>query len=312
MPGRDGTARDGSYSFSLNNISPLYAGQTNLDLLAWFNVQLLYQKYLDVGLHVNTEWMADPSLNPDTTMNAKSYSAASASHLSVVGAEINATFPRFGHLWLSPSFISVKNGWALGTGTEVMHGLGGLGVAQNYLAWTGSPTDSTGTGSMLNVGFTYENSLSNIAGKARGSMLPDLTFSAFALYSASKLTLPTGSMVSQNEIKQLKYGADATAQLSEWIGFMLRGDIVVYDLNNPGYIFGAITGRVQFSSHFLSSERIYLQYSRYKYGDKMVLNGVWPWGQSLVQGSSVIQQAPAYSRKTPDENVIKLQSEIAF
>jgi len=307
-----GTARDGSYSFSLNNISPLYAGQTNLDLLAWLNIQLLYQKYLNVGLHVNTEWMADPSLNPDTTMNAKSYSAASASHLSVAGAEVNASLPRWGHLWLSPSFISVKNGWALGTGTEVMHGLGGLGVAQNYLAWTGSPGDSTGTGSMLNFGFMYENTLSNMAGKARGSMLPDLSFSAFGLYSAAKLALPGGSMISQNEIRQFKYGADATVQLSEWIGFMLRGDVVNYDMDHDGYIFAAVTGRVQFASHFLSSERIYLQYSRYVYGDRMVLNGVWPWGQSLVQGSSVIQQAPAYSRKTPDENVVKLQSEIAF
>lgn len=307
-----GTARDGSYSFSLNNISPLYAGQTNLDLLAWFNLELLYQKYLKVGLHVNTEWTADPSLNADTTMNAKSYSAASASHLSVAGAEINVTPPRFGHLWISPSFISVKNGWALGTGTEVMHGLGGLGVAQNYLAWTGSPTDSTGTGSMLNFGFMYENTLSNIAGKARGSMLPDLAFSAFGLYSASKLALPAGSMISQDKIRQFKYGADATVQVSEWIGFMLRGDVVNYDLDHDGYILAAVTGRVQFASHFLSSERIYLQYSRYVYGDKMVLNGIWPWGQSLVQGSSVIQQAPAYSRKAPDENVVKLQSEIAF
>src|SRR3569623_1650191 len=129
--------------------------------------------------------MADTSLNPDTTLNPKSYSAASESHLSVAGAEVNVNEPRLGHLWFAPSYISVKNGWALGTGTEVMHGLGGLGVAQIYLAWTGRPTDSTGTGSMLNLGFMYENALSNMAGKARGSMLSDLSFSACGLYSAS-------------------------------------------------------------------------------------------------------------------------------
>jgi hypothetical protein len=44
----------------------------------------------------------------------------------------------------------------------------------------------------------------------------------------------------------------------------------------------------------------------------MVLNANWPWNQSLVQGSSVIQQAPAYSGSKPDANVVKLQSEIAF
>ena len=65
------------------------------------------------------------------------------------------------------------------------------------------------------------------------------------------------------------------------------------------------------SSHFLSSERIYLQYSRYKYGDNMVLGGKWPWGAPLVAGSDVLQAGP-YSGMTPDQNVVKLQAEIAF
>jgi hypothetical protein len=307
-----GTSREGSYNFSLNNISPLYAGQTNLDLMTWLNLQVLFQKYVDAGLHFNTEWMADPSLIPDTVMNPKSYTAASEAHLSVVGGEINVTAPHAGHLWVSPSFISVRNGWALGNGTEVMHSLGGLGVAQNYLAWTGSPTDSTGSGTMFNLGFLYENTLSGVLDRPRGAVLPDLAVSIFGLYMDASLDLPSGSSIQQNKIRQLKYGADAVLQAADWIGLMLRGDLVNYDMDHPGYVFAIATARVQLASHFLSSERIYVQYSRYFYGDKMVLNAVWPWGQSLVQGSSVIQQAPAYSMKTPDENVIKLQSEIAF
>jgi hypothetical protein len=307
-----GTSRDGSYSFTLQNISPLYAGQTNLDLIAWANLQLIYQKYVDAGLHVNTEWMADPSLIPDTVMNPKSYTAASQSHLSVAGAEVNVTLPYFGHLWISPSFISVRNGWALGTGTEVMHSLGGFGVAQNYLALTNSPTDSTGSGSMINLGFMYENTLSGFLGRPRGSMLPDVTVSLFGLYADASLDLPSTTTIQQNKLRQFKYGLDATLQLAEWIGLMLRGDLVNYDLDHGGYTFGALTGRVQVASHFMSSERIYLQYSRYIYGDNIALNKLWPWGQSLVAGSSVIQQAPAYSGKKPDENVVKLQAEIAF
>jgi hypothetical protein len=307
-----GTSRDGSYNFTLNNISPLYASQTNLDLMAWFNLQVVYKKVADVSLHVNTEWMADPSLIPDTVMNPKSYTSASESHLSVVGGEANLRLPYAGHLWLSPSFISVRNGWALGDGTEVMHSLGGVGFAENYLAWTGSPTDSTGSGSMLAFGFLYEDSLSEVLGKSRGSMLPDLAVSVFGLYAGSSLDLPAGTTLTQNKIRQFKYGADATLQLADWVAFMIRGDLVNYDLDHNGYVFAALTARVQVASHFLSSERMYIQYSRYVYGDKMVLNATWPWGQSLVQGSSVIQQAPAYSGKTPDENVIKMQSEIAF
>jgi hypothetical protein len=313
-----GTARDGSYNFTLNNISPLYASQTNLDLMAWLNLQIVYQKLFDVGLHVNTEWMADPSLIPDAVMMPKSYTPASESHLSVAGAEINLRIPKAGHLWLSPSYISVRNGWALGQGTEVMHSLGGMGFAQNYLALTNSPTDSTGSGSMLAFGFLYENTLSEVLGKPRGSMLPDLAVSLFCLYAGASLDLPATTtlrqfnFLKQDKLKQFKYGADATLQLADWVAFMLRGDFVNYDLDQNGYVFAAVTTRLQFASHFLSSERIYFQYTRYIYGDNMVLNASWPWNQSLVQGSSVIQQAAAYSGKKPDENVVKLQSEIAF
>src|SRR5262245_2058957 len=92
----------------------------------------------------------------------KSYMAASVAHLTVVGGEVNVRVPYVGHFWLSPSFIHVRNGWALASaGTEVMHGLGGLGVATNYLAWTGSPGDSTGSGTLFNVGFLYEGTLSD-------------------------------------------------------------------------------------------------------------------------------------------------------
>jgi hypothetical protein len=313
-----GTARDGSYNFTINNISPLYAGQTNLDLMAWVNLQLVYQKILDVSLHANTEWTSDPSLNPDTMMMPKSYTAESDAHLSVAGAEMNLRIPQAGHLWLSPSYISVRNGWALGQGTEVMHSLGGFGFAQNYLALTNSPTDSMGSGSMLAFGFMYENTLSEVLGKTRGSMLPDVAVSLFGLYAGASLDLPTGTtlrsfnFLKNDKLKQFKYGADVTVQLADWVAFMLRGDIVNYDLDQNGYIFAAVTTRLQFASHFLSSERIYFQYTRYIYGDNIVLNANWPWTQSLVQGSSVIQQAAAYSGSKPDANVVKLQSEIAF
>jgi hypothetical protein len=95
---------------------------------------------------------------------------------------------------------------------------------------------------------------------------------------------------------------------------MLRFDFVNYDLDHPGFVFDSITGRAIIASHFLSSERIYFQYSRYKYGDKMTLAGSWPLtagGGPLVAGSNVLQEGP-YAGMTPDENVVKIQAEVAF
>jgi hypothetical protein len=61
----------------------------------------------------------------------------------------------------------------------------------------------------------------------------------------------------------------------------------------------------------MSGERIYVQFSHYKYGDKMVLAGTWPWASPLVAGSTVLQEGP-YAGQKPDANVIKVQADIAF
>jgi hypothetical protein len=280
-------------------------------LLTWENVQLKYNKNIDVSLHYNTEWTADPNLTQQTTPG-KSYSDAKQAHVTVGGAEANFRGRGAGHLWISPSYISVRNGWALANGgTEVMHGLGGVGLATNYLGWTNTPTSSSGSGSLINLGFMYENSLSGLNGDEVGRVFPDVSLSVFGLFTRSKLTLPPGSMFPQDTFKQVKYGADVTLQTRSWLGFMFRYDLVNLDMDHGGYIFSGITARASVSSHFLSSERIYLQYTRYIYGDKMNLAGTWPWGAPLVAGNDIVQAGP-YSGRRPDNNVLKMQAEIAF
>jgi hypothetical protein len=179
------------------------------------------------------------------------------------------------------------------------------------LAWSNSPTNSSGSGSLLNLGFLYENSLSGISGKPRGGAMPEVTLNVFGLMANASLDLPPGSVVTQDTIKQLKYGADVTVQALPWLAFMLRWDEVNYNLDDSGYVFSSITPRVTFSSHMLSGESIYIQYSRYRYGDRMLLAGTWPWGEPLVAGSHIIQGGP-YADQKPDMDVIKLQASVAF
>jgi hypothetical protein len=179
------------------------------------------------------------------------------------------------------------------------------------LGWDQSPPNSTGTGSSLNVGFLYENSLSSVLGKKRGEVMPEVTLNVFGLFIDANLDLPAASVISQDHIGQMKYGADVTVQPLKWLGFMLRWDEVNYNLDDTGYVFSAITPRVTFSSNFLSSESIYIQYSRYRYGDNMVVAGKWPWGQDLVAGSRIIQGG-TYAGEKPDMDVVKLQASVAF
>jgi hypothetical protein len=309
-----GTGRDGSFGYGVAANSPLYASTVGADLIAYGNVRLRYKKNVDISVHYNNEWTRDPYLTAAASpTDGKAYSQAADAHLSVVGAEASLTSPYLGHLWISPSYISVKNGWALGGGggTEVMHAQGGLGIATNYLAWTNSPTDSTGTGSMFNLGFLYENSFSSICGKTPGSLKHDLKLNVFGLLADAKIDLPAGTTLSQTAIKQFKIGADLTEQALDWLGVTLRWDSVNYDTQHPGYIFSAITARLSVYSHFLSSESIYLQYTRYNYGDRMNLAGKWPWGSPLVAGTDVIQGG-TYQGQKPDMDVIKLQATVAF
>ena len=303
-----GTNRDGSWNSTL---PPLYSTTTGVDLLTYENIQVSYKKYVDAGLHFNTMWTADPNLTQQTTPG-KAFTDASNAHLTVLGGEANLRAPHAGHLWVSPSFISAKNGWALANGgTEVMHSLGGAGIATNYLGWNNTPSSATGTGTMFNLGFMYENSLSGVQGREPGSHFPEVTASVFGLLSRSKLDLPTGSTFPQNTLNEFKAGADVTVQALNWLGVMLRYDSVNLDTDHPGYVFSAVTARAIFSSRFLSRERVYVQYSRYRYGDYMVLDGTWPWGSPLVAGTD-ITQAGAYANTRADYNVVKLQAEATF
>ena len=138
-----------------------------------------------------------------------------------------------------------------------------------------------------------------------------MTLNVFGLLADVTLDLPAGSAISQDRIGQFKYGADLELQALDWLAFMLRWDEVNYNLDHAGYVFSSITPRVTFSSHFLSGESIYIQYSRYRYGDQMVLAGKWPWGTQMVAGSDIVQGG-TYTGDKPDMDVVKLQAEVAF
>jgi hypothetical protein len=310
-----GTNRDGSYNFTATN-TPLYNGRTGVDLIAYGHVQVSYRKFVDLGLHYNYTFTRDPNITADAkATSGKAYTDAANAHLSVAGAELNLRLPSAGRLWLSPSYISVRNGWALGStgGTEVMHSQNGNGIAQNYMALTNSMSDSTGTGSMMNLGFLYALALSDIL-PSRG--LPEMKLSLFGLLTKAKLELPpqqagATTLITFNELTQVKVGADLLIIPKNWFSFMVRADQVNYDQNHGGYVFASFTGRMSLFSHYLSGECIYLQYSHYIYGDNMKLAGTWPWNTPLVAGTDVVQ-AYGYSGKKPDEDVIKLQAQVRF
>lgn len=301
-----GTGRDGSFNVQS---PPPYQSKVGLDLLHYEHVQVTYKELVDLGLHFNYQWTRDPKIHEQASVD-KVYTFARDAKFSTFGAEATLRVPRAGRLWISPSYTRLRNGWALSkTGIEIMHSISGEGFATNYLAWSGDPPTSTGTGSSFNLGFLYENTLSGVLGMER--RLPEVTLGVFGLYIDANQDFPTTSTLTKDHLGQMKYGVDVAVQALDWLGVSLRWDEVNLDLDETGYVFSAFSPRVTFSSHFLSGESIYLQYSRYRYGDHIVLDGTNPWRLPLVPGSEILQTGP-YRGEIPDMDVIRLQASVAF
>ncbi len=302
-----GTARDGQFNYVA---PPFYQTRVGLNLIHYGHLQFNIEDLLEVGVHYNGQFTRDPNFL-ERGSGEKSYGDAREAYLRGVGGEVRLSVPVVGEFWASPSFYQIKNGWALGQGgVEVVHGLSPQGLATNYLGWSGSPENSTGSGQLFNVGFQYENKLSNVLGEPTGGD-DEVTVSVFGLLVDAMLDRPEGSVIRQNKISQFKWGADVEYNPWKWLGLMARWDQVNYDINNPGYIFSSITSRLSLHSNYMSGERIYLQYSRYQYGTFMTIAGQWPWGTPLVAGSDTIQGG-VYTGSKPDMDVIKLQADVRF
>jgi hypothetical protein len=279
---------------------------TGLTLLHYTHLGVRYKKRLDVGLYYNDSWTRDPTLfvpyaaaadspegtlGPDGEPGGGSYADARAARMSVLGADLNLRLPHVGHAWVAASRIDVTNGWALPAIVEVMHSPGGLGVAQNYLAW--GEAGSTGSGTVTNLAVLYENSLRGLAAEPEGS-LPDLALSVFGMLAHARRDLLPGAVLA-DELTQLKWGTDLTLKTCPWLAFMLRYDSVDLDTTAPGQAFRVITPRVIFTSHVLSTESVWLQYSRYFY-----------------DGDVVLETSPSQPYPNPDKHVVKLQANLTF
>jgi hypothetical protein len=279
---------------------------TGLTLLHYTHVGIKYRKLIDIGAYHNISWTRDPTLfippgmepaaplpapGPDGEPGGGSNADAREAHMNVYGADINLRLPHVGHAWLAASRISLKNGWALPGIVEVMHSPGGSGLANNYMGY--GEVGSTGSGTMSNLAGLYENSLRELGGQSQNA-LPNLALSAFGMFTHARRELLPEATVPER-LMQLKWGSDLTLKMLPWLSVMMRYDSVDLDAEADGRAFRVVTPRLIFTSHVMSTESIWLQYSRYFYDDDVLLE------------ASASQPYP-----NPDRNVIKLQANMSF
>ena len=247
---------------------------TALDLLAYANLAIDYRDNVHVGLHWNMSWTNDPGNDAGLpTAGGATFQDVRDAYLQVTAGEVKLNYPRAGLVWLSPTYVQIKNGWALDPlgGVEVLHSQSGL-FGANFMGYEGTVTNSTGSGSTFAVGGMYQNTLGSVMGRGFGTELPDLRLDVFGLLARSRRDLPSGSNL-QKELNQFKWGASLTGQTLTWLALMLRFDRVnnaspkIVDLQIPGNDFSMLTARLIVMSHFSSGEMVYIQYTRYFLGD---------------------------------------------
>ena len=203
----------------------------------------------------------------------------------------------FGRFYLGGSIITASQAQYLSPVLEVMHAYGGRGLQENYLG----VEKSDGVGSLWNLGGDYTFSLRHLMtrkapdhmGFLRGG---DITLKLFAL-TAYTLSKQADSDPALNRDGRLgfKWGAELFAQPMSFLFVALRYDRVIPDVQDEASAFRIISPRVGVTMNWLIGAQIFLQYSRYAYGDRVQLRP----GQVALE-------------TIPDDNVVKLQAQIAF
>lgn len=279
-----------THGFGANKNGVVDSGTTALTLAHYLTVAMNISKKFDVGLYYNSQWSNDPShydaaVNAGTdpaTLGLPAYSDWRDARMRTFGGDIHVRLPKFGHAWLAFSHIAVDKGFALGDDAiEIMHSNGGNGIAAQYLGMNGS-------GSMNNIGWLYENSVQNIKGNKQGHVFPDFTITGFGLLAHATRDLEEGEGIDET-LLQVKGGFDLTFWPASWVGVTFRYDGVNLnqdlngdDENNAKY--HAFTPRVVFKSHFLSSESIYFQVTKYAYGDDFTVeSGRNPYDETVFK-----------------------------
>ncbi len=277
------------------------ATTTALDVLTYANLAIDYRDTVHVGLHWNRSWTSDPGNAAGLPIGA-TFQDVKDAYLMVSAAELRVRHSRAGLLWVSPTYVQIKNGWALDPlgGVEVLHSQSG-NFGTNYMGYTGTISNSTGSGKTFSVGFMYENTLGGVMGRGFGTRLPDLTLDVFGLLVDSTRDLTPGSNLQRN-LTQFKWGTSLTLQTLTWLALMLRFDQVnnaspdLHDLGLAGNTFAMITPRLIITSHYGSSEMVYIQYTRYIFGDAFMA----PQGAGLF-----IDGGPA-------ANVVKVEATMSW
>jgi hypothetical protein len=226
---------------------------TNADVGATFvnhvHLGVAYAGLLRLGLHYLTAWTQD-----DLVTGGQMPKDA---RITVLGADLNVTAGRAGHLYAGLAHTSATNADRVSGAIEILNARGGPELVKNYLG-----PNSGGNGTLSTFGVQYDLSISRMLyGDRYTGESPDILLSLFTVSTS----------VSSNDsaydgVFKLKGGAEATYLPLSWLGFSERFDHVRLHGSDSAQAFSIYSTRLLFHLGWKSRAEFALQYSHFVYG----------------------------------------------
>lgn len=258
-----------------------------LSLLDYFRLSASYDKTAELALYYLRTW----------TQDKRQLKQINDASMRVMGVEARVDSGPFGRLVVGLSALSADQVTSLAPSLEIMHSNGGNGIAQNYL---GTEKSNNGTGSLFNLGFQYDVSAAALLKKLVGAGKPlgeaDVTWSIFGMYtrvgSDQKDPDPT---INHDGNQMFKWGMELAAWPLSWLGASVRYDRVIPDIHDDPSAFRIISPRLSLRTHWIADAMLFVQWSRYVYGERVALR----------QGQIPLEVLP-------DKDMLKIQAQLAF
>jgi hypothetical protein len=224
-----------------------------------FHAGIGYKRVVQLGGHYIGALSAD-----DRTTNGETVPDG---RINVLGGDLRLTAGRGGHLYLGAAYTDLSESSVVSGVIEVLNARGGPEIIREYLG-----PNSGGNGSLMTFGGQYDLSFARLAfGDLYKGKSPDLRLSLFGV----------GTMVKSDDedfdgTTKLKVGGEATYSVAKWFGASARFDHVRpnFDINNQSY--HIISPRLLFHTDWDSREELVLQYSRFMYGDGVIVRTGFP------------------------------------
>jgi hypothetical protein len=226
---------------------------TNANVGATFvnhaHLGVAYKDWVRLGLHYLTAWTQDDLINGGRLPDGR---------ITVLGADIQVTAKRAGHLYLGGAHTQATNAEHVSGAIEILNARGGPELMRYYLG----PNSNGGNGSLTSFGAQYDLSVARLVfGDLYQGMSPDVLVSLFGVGTKIGSRDPD-----YDGVFKLKAGGEATYLPLSWFGVSERLDHVRLHGNDSKQAFTIWSSRLLFHMDWRSRGELALQYSHFVYG----------------------------------------------